>query len=132
VTTPRNLLTLVFTLLACSNFAARAAAPGDVQTTLAAPCRYPVGLATDGQHLFVLDWREARIHQVTTADGKPVKSFAAPTLRPAALAWGDGKLYVGDDHTGWVYALTSASQYITAGAYNRVLVVGVEIGRAHV
>ncbi len=29
--------------------------------------------------------------------------------------------------SGWVYALTSASQYITAGACNRVLVVGVEI-----
>jgi len=29
--------------------------------------------------------------------------------------------------SGWVYALTSASQFITAGAYSRVLVVGVEI-----
>ncbi len=29
--------------------------------------------------------------------------------------------------SGWVYALATASQYITAGAYRRVLVVGVEI-----
>lgn len=29
--------------------------------------------------------------------------------------------------SGWVYALTSASQFITAGAYSRVLVIGVEI-----
>ncbi len=29
--------------------------------------------------------------------------------------------------SGWVYALTTASHYITAGAYSRVLVVGVEI-----
>ncbi|MEW6250254.1 MAG: transglutaminase domain-containing protein [Planctomycetota bacterium] len=105
MTTPRYLLICIPILLAASAAAASATAPGDVQTTHDAPCRYPVGLATDGRHLFVLDWREARIHQVTTADGKPVKSFAAPTLRPAALTWGDGKLFVGDDHTGWVYAL---------------------------
>ena len=29
--------------------------------------------------------------------------------------------------SGWVYALTTASQFITAGAYDRILVVGVEI-----
>ncbi|MBI5958649.1 MAG: ketoacyl-ACP synthase III [Chloroflexi bacterium] len=29
--------------------------------------------------------------------------------------------------SGWVYGLVTASQFITAGAYNRVLVVGVEI-----
>lgn len=29
--------------------------------------------------------------------------------------------------SGWVYAMTTASQFITGGAYNRVLVVGVEI-----
>jgi 3-oxoacyl-[acyl-carrier-protein] synthase-3 len=29
--------------------------------------------------------------------------------------------------SGWVYALTTASQFIATGAYNRILVVGVEI-----
>lgn len=29
--------------------------------------------------------------------------------------------------SGWVYALTTASQFITGGAYNRILVIGVEI-----
>lgn len=29
--------------------------------------------------------------------------------------------------SGWVYALTTASQFITAGVYSRVLVIGVEI-----
>ena len=81
------------------------AAPGDVKLTLAAPCRYPAGLAVDGTHLFVLDWREAKIYEITPADGKIVTSFAAPTLRPYGLTYADGKLYVSDDHTGWVYAL---------------------------
>jgi 3-oxoacyl-[acyl-carrier-protein] synthase-3 len=29
--------------------------------------------------------------------------------------------------SGWVYALTTASQFITGGVYNRILIVGVEI-----
>jgi len=81
------------------------AAPGDVQRTLDAPCRYPSGLATDGTRLFVADWRAGEIHQVAPAGGAVEKSFAAPALKPAGLAWGDGKLFVSDDHTGWVYAL---------------------------
>ena len=81
------------------------AAPGDVKSSFDAPCKYPTGLATDGTHLFVLDWREAKIYQVLAADGKLVKSFDAPALRPHGLAYGDGKLFVSDDHTGWVYAL---------------------------
>jgi len=28
-------------------------APGDVRTSFDAPCDYPAGMATDGQHLFI-------------------------------------------------------------------------------
>ncbi len=82
------------------------AAPGDVRRTLDAPCKYPAGLATDGAHLFVVDWREARIHQIAAADGRVVRSFDAPTLRPHGLACSGDTLYVSDDHTGRVFALS--------------------------
>ena len=81
------------------------AAPGDVKASFDAPCRYPSGLATDGRHFYVADWREAVIHQVRCDDGELVRSFVAPTLMPHGLTWADGLLYVSDDHTGWVYAL---------------------------
>ena len=81
------------------------AAPGDVATSFDAPCKYPAGLATDGTHLFVLDWRDAKIHQITVADGTLEQTWDAPTLKPHGLTYGDGLLYVSDDHTGRVYAL---------------------------
>jgi len=80
-------------------------APGDIEASFDAPCKYPAGLATDGTDLFVLDWRAAQIHQVSPADGKLKKTLPAPTLKPYGLAYGDGKLFVSDDHSGWVYAL---------------------------
>ena len=81
------------------------AAPGDVKLSFDAPCKYPTGLATDGRHLFVLDWMEAQVHEISPADGKLVRSFAAPALRPQGLTWGDGRLFVSDDRSGSVYAL---------------------------
>lgn len=79
--------------------------PGDVKNSFDAPCKYPAGLACDGSHLFVLDWRQAEIHRISAADGKVEESFAAPTLKPHGLAYGDGKLFISDDHSGWVYVL---------------------------
>jgi transglutaminase-like putative cysteine protease len=81
------------------------AAPGDVKSTLASPAQYPSGLATDGKHLFLADWRDARIHKVDTESGKTVRSWDAPTLMPAGLTFAEGRLYVCDDHTGGVYAV---------------------------
>ena len=45
------------------------AAPGDVTATVDSPCKYPSGLASDGTHLYVADWREARIFRIDPADG---------------------------------------------------------------
>jgi sugar lactone lactonase YvrE len=81
------------------------AAPGDVQASFDAPCKYPAGLATDGTDLFVLDWRAAEIHQVSAADGQVKKTWPAPTRKPYGLTFGDEKLFISDDHSGWVYAL---------------------------
>ena len=82
------------------------AAPGDVKTALDAPCKYPAGLASDGKHLFLLDWREAKIYQINPADGPVVKSWDAPTLKPHGLAYGKGHLYISDGHTGSVYVFS--------------------------
>ena len=32
--------------------------------TVESPCKYPSGLASDGTHLYLADWREARIFQM--------------------------------------------------------------------
>ncbi|MHC4063461.1 MAG: transglutaminase domain-containing protein [Planctomycetota bacterium] len=81
------------------------AAPGDVEALLDAPCNYPSGLASDGTHLLVADWREAKIFEVSHSDGKITRSWDAPTLKPHGLTYARGKLFVCDDHTGSVYVL---------------------------
>jgi sugar lactone lactonase YvrE len=81
------------------------AAPGDVAAEFASPTDYPAGLTTDGTHLYVLDWRAARIHQIRIADHAPVRTFDAPTLRPHGLTWHADRLWISDDHSGWIFAL---------------------------
>ena len=88
------------------------AAPGDVLRTLDAPCKYPAGMATDGTDLFILDWREAKIHHVTTKDGVLRQSWDAPTLKPHGLAFGNGLFFVSDDQTGRIYAFNPAENMV--------------------
>lgn len=106
---PRTVILLGFLAAA---FSPAVAAPGDVKTSFGAPCKYPAGLATDGQNLFVVDWREAKIHEVAPADGRLVRTFDAPTLMPAGLAFGDGRLFVSDDHAGRVFAVKPGDRLV--------------------
>ena len=80
------------------------AQPGSVKTILDSPSNYPAGLATDGKHFYVADWRAGLIYQLDATKGSITGKQKAPTLKPSGLAWGDGLLYVSDDHTGAIYA----------------------------
>ena len=85
------------------------AAPGDVVRTLDIPCKYPAGMAYDGKHLYLADWREAQIFQIDIDTGDTLAVWNAPTLKPHGLAWGGDHLFVGDDHTGQIFALDPGS-----------------------
>ena len=63
------------------------AAPGDVKASFEGPCKYPSGLASDGKHLFVADWREAKIFEISRADGNVTRTWDAPTLKPHGLTY---------------------------------------------
>lgn len=88
-----------------SNLGAARGAPGDVLRTLEIPCKYPAGMAYDGEHLYLADWREAQIYRIDLQDGKVLDVWDAPTLKPHGLAWGQGRLFVSDDHSGRIFAL---------------------------
>jgi transglutaminase-like putative cysteine protease len=81
------------------------AGPGEVVQTIDSPTTHPAGLATDGTRLFVADWREATIMAIDPAGEAPVSAWPAPTLRPHGMTFGEGLLWVSDDHTGGIYAL---------------------------
>ncbi|MFH1746158.1 MAG: transglutaminase domain-containing protein [Planctomycetota bacterium] len=85
------------------------AAPGDVQATFDAPCRYPAGMATDGTNLYIADWREAKVYMLDPTNGTAICLWDAPALKPRGMAWGAGGLYVSDDHTGFVYRVNVQS-----------------------
>ena len=73
--------------------------------TVESPCKYPSGLASDGTHLYLADWREARIYQVDPADGSVQATWPAPSLNPHGLTFGADRLWISDDHTGGIFAL---------------------------
>ena len=75
-----------------------------MKTSFDAPCKYPAGLASDGNRLFVADWRAAKIHEISLVDGKVGQSWDAPTLKPHGLVWAEGKLFISDDHSGGIFA----------------------------
>ncbi len=81
------------------------AAPGDTQASLDVPCKYPAGLAADGDRLYVADWRDAKIFELSTSDGRTLRSWNAPTLKPHGLTFAQGRLIISDDHTGTIQAM---------------------------
>jgi transglutaminase-like putative cysteine protease len=83
------------------------AAPGDVQASCPVPCKYPAGLATDGTHLYLADWRTAQIHKMTL-NGEIQQSWDAPALKPHGLTWHHGRLYISDDHSGQIYVFNTS------------------------
>ncbi len=85
------------------------AAPGDVKASFDSPCKYPSGLAAEGSHLYVADWREAKLFEMDRSDGTVTRSWDAPTLKPSGLTFAAGKLYVSDDHSGSVQAFNLES-----------------------
>ena len=98
---PARCTICLFAAVIILTFAAPApAAPGDVQAEFDLPCKYPSGLASDGKHLYLLDWRVAELYQLAPNDGSVLQTWPAPTLKPAGLTCGDGVIYVSDDHNG--------------------------------
>jgi len=65
---------------------------GAILEELAAPSRYPFGLAFDGQNLWLADGTD-RIFELTP-DGDILCEFSVPTDYPGGLAWGDDKLWL--------------------------------------
>ena len=95
---------LIAALLVVCSPAGVEAQPGTVSRSLDCPSDYPGGLAFDGTHFYVADWREAAIYRIDSSTGSVIEKKKAPTLKPKGLTFGDGRLFVSDDRTGGVFA----------------------------
>ena len=87
-TATRNRLTSAVTVFVSAvSMAVNAhAAPGDVTATVESPCKYPSGLASDGTHLYLADWREDERNKVTL--GQDVLARRPTLLRAFAIEAG--------------------------------------------
>jgi PKD repeat protein len=70
-----------------------------VRKSVPAPGKSPLGIAYDGNALWVvdsLDLETYKLYRVDPQSGSVLKSFEAPTIAPDALAWDGGRLWLVD------------------------------------
>jgi sugar lactone lactonase YvrE len=67
--------------------------------------RWATGMTHDGVHLWVVDARAAKVHQVDPVDGTTIKSFAAPAKDPTGIAFDGRFLWVADHVTDEIYMM---------------------------
>jgi transglutaminase-like putative cysteine protease len=72
------------------------AIPGDVQSSIPAPCRTPAGLAYDGKLLWVADRITDSLYAVDPDEGRVVRTLAAPGFDIRGLAWDGAYLWCVD------------------------------------
>jgi len=86
---------LIFAFCLCA-WAPAWAVPGDVLSSVPAPCRTPTGLAFDGRLLWVADRLTDSLYAVSPADGRVVRTLAAPGFDVRGLAWDGAFLWCVD------------------------------------
>ena len=90
---PKHWLVLVIGLCTCAPVWAT---PGDVLSSIPAPCRTPTGLAFDGKLLWVADRITDSLYAVDPADGHVVRTLAAPGFDIRGLTWDGAHLWCVD------------------------------------
>ena len=91
---PTTTLLLVALLLALPVLAHAQA--GKVLLELASPVAEPMGMAAEGDHLWISDLTTRTLVKVRAADGAVVATLAAPGNMPTGLAWQNGTLFSAD------------------------------------
>jgi sugar lactone lactonase YvrE len=82
---------------------------GQVSQELPAPCASATGLAWDGEHLWVSDWKEAKAFKVNPATGEVLESIELPCSRTEDIAYADGYLFICDATRPLIYKLDLAT-----------------------
>jgi transglutaminase-like putative cysteine protease len=84
-------------------FAQTAAAHGGkVISELPCPVQEPMGMASDGESLFIADMATRTIVKLRTSDGVVTGKFDAYGNAPTGLAWHDGTLFSADRNLDWI------------------------------
>ncbi|MDP8205427.1 MAG: transglutaminase domain-containing protein [Candidatus Electryonea clarkiae] len=81
------------------------AAPGDIVSSIPAPCTMPTGLAFDGNLLWVADRLTDTLYAVDPVSGSVSKKLPAPGFVPTGLAWDGQHLWCVDREDARIYQL---------------------------
>ena len=83
---------------------------GDTLSSFRAPCRWPSGLAWDGNRLWLTDNEEDSLYRLTI-EGVVEAAFPLPDSinSPAGMLWLGGDLWMVDENTSRLYVLDTAS-----------------------
>lgn len=109
-----TILILLFFALACVPAAVAAGpelpvitgGPGELVTRqLESPASCPMGLAWDGERLWVSDRREDRLYAFDALSGSLVAELPSPGFQPAGLAWDGRCLWCADQEEGKLYRI---------------------------
>lgn len=72
------------------------AAPGDIAFSFASPSSCPSGLAFDGTHLWMADFKTDTLYEIDPENGKVIRAMPAPSYRPYGMAWDGSHLWIVD------------------------------------
>ena len=93
-------------------------ATGDVLHSFSTPGSCPMGLAYDGEYLWIADRKADSLYQIEQSGGRVIKGFPAPGFFPTGITWDGEHLWVADIdfrntsteyHTGKIYRICPKS-----------------------
>jgi transglutaminase-like putative cysteine protease len=116
----RSVLVAAVTLLLCTPpaMADEPRIPGRVLSQRPAPECCPMGMAFDGEHLWVADRKVNKLLKLDRTTGEVVTELPTPGYRPTGLAWDGHRLWVADRDTSELFALDPADG--TVDRVNRI------------
>jgi transglutaminase-like putative cysteine protease/sugar lactone lactonase YvrE len=80
--------------------------PGELVTrTLDSPASCPMGLAWDGERLWIADRREDRLYAFDALSGSLVAELPSPGFQPTGLAWDGQCLWCADQEDGKLFRI---------------------------
>ena len=85
-------------------------APGEVVSKVALPLKTPMGIAWDGDGMWLCDLSTSSICKIDIATGKITERLDAPGISPSGLAWDGSKLWVLDSSDKILYALVPSEK----------------------
>jgi sugar lactone lactonase YvrE len=93
---PRPVVPVLFSVFSLLIASRAPAYTGNIIKSFATPGSYPTGLAYDGKHLWLADYKDDKLYCINPENGEVVRSIPSPAYWPEGLAWDGTHLWCAD------------------------------------